>query len=815
MEDLFSQFTFLSDQALQSKTFDPSTIQDLMKLFELDSYKAWAAMELDCDNELQKAEDSIEEAEDYLDSCLENAMEEFQRFEDELDREVRDELRGLDRVAESVWEMGKSMEKDATAASNKYVEDAVRSAGGPVKSGSKGNSSSSSNKVESCRVILTFCLGYLLHARWSCGGVEVALELSSSHISSSLLFCVGAVGELNADGMSTAVYSFEIARGFALFFWRVSLWFRCFFSAAKDQTRLLLFQKVESLGKLVNGLLTWLMELSKTTSNLKVSVLLIFYSSICLEMVIVIANNLLFSLNLERVPRCWYLKQISPSGLAQRDKMGLTMKNAELTVLLEVKQQQAELRGGATKLLLELDVFDCAFVAVLPALELQVIVFNNENAERVYEWISFEEQEQEGYRIPQANFNFDTLSAELFFLFLVGLSLRRGLCWKQLGLHCNSLDLQYADYIMVAVSSAFELQVVVIGTGENQESPPPPLSPQRRHPHRLPPLLHRRHLPPCPPHQSLPRRLCPPISPCLLRPPHQARPRLHPLLRLLQVSNISLLLTIPNSLLPYLAQNRHNADRYLHTHVVPFYPHSRISAISVGTDALNHPIHVSNDIFPAIQNIYLSLQDLGITDIAVSTTFTSTVLTESFPPSSAEFQAHFADLIINQLLDFLHRTNSSFFININPYDVYKADPRIPIGFALFQQSPFNYRDDKVTGVRYRNLFDQTVDAFISAMAVAGHENIPVVVTETGWPSSPRAGDTTDPDATELNAEQYVNGLIGHLKSGLGTPLRKEGVAQTYIYELFDTEYQMDTFIPLQPYYGILYPNMTRKVYVDF
>lgn len=32
-----------------------------------------------------------------------------------------------------------------------------------------------------------------------------------------------------------------------------------------------------------------------------------------------------------------------------------------------------------------------------------------------------------------------------------------------------ALDLQYADYIMVAVSSSFELQVVVIGSGENQE----------------------------------------------------------------------------------------------------------------------------------------------------------------------------------------------------------------------------------------------------------------------------------------------------------------------------------------------------------
>ncbi|KAH7854394.1 hypothetical protein Vadar_013309 [Vaccinium darrowii] len=282
-------------------------------------------------------------------------------------------------------------------------------------------------------------------------------------------------------------------------------------------------------------------------------------------------------------------------------------------------------------------------------------------------------------------------------------------------------------------------------------------------------------------------------------------------------SNISLLLSLPNSLLPYLAQNRSNAELYLYTHVVPFHPRSRISAISVGTDALRHPIDLSDLILPAVQNIHLSLRHLGITDIAVSTTFTfTTVLTDSFPPSSAEFQAPIADLIINQLLDFLQHTNSSFFININPYDVYKAKPEIPIGFALFRQTPFNYRDDTVTGVRYRNLFDAMVDSVITAMAVAGHENIPVVVTETGWPSGPVAGDKkSDPDATEVFAEVYVNGLIEHLKSGLGTPLRKEGVAQTYIYELFDTDEKVENGTAPQPYYGILYPNMTTKFYVDF
>ncbi|KAK5837380.1 hypothetical protein PVK06_013190 [Gossypium arboreum] len=47
MEALLSQFTFLSDQALQgNKNFDPSAMEDLMKLFEIESYKAWAALEL-------------------------------------------------------------------------------------------------------------------------------------------------------------------------------------------------------------------------------------------------------------------------------------------------------------------------------------------------------------------------------------------------------------------------------------------------------------------------------------------------------------------------------------------------------------------------------------------------------------------------------------------------------------------------------------------------------------------------------------------------------------------------------------------------
>uniref|UniRef100_A0A5B6ZIQ0 Maternal effect embryo arrest 9 n=1 Tax=Davidia involucrata TaxID=16924 RepID=A0A5B6ZIQ0_DAVIN len=146
MEDLLSQFTFLSDQALQDKNFDPYAIEDLMKLFEVEAYKAWAANELEQEKEVEEAENSMREAEDYLDSVMETAMDEFRRFEEELDGKSKAEMQDLVQVAESARKMGKSMENAANVASNKYVEAALNSATASMKTARKGLSSNS-NKV--------------------------------------------------------------------------------------------------------------------------------------------------------------------------------------------------------------------------------------------------------------------------------------------------------------------------------------------------------------------------------------------------------------------------------------------------------------------------------------------------------------------------------------------------------------------------------------------------------------------------------------------------------------------------------------------
>lgn len=141
MEALLSQFSLLSNQALSDKNFDPSTIEELMKLFELEAYKSWAVMELEQQKEVAEAEISVKEAEAYLDSVMDSAMEEFRLFEEELERTCQAEYDSLVQTADNARKMGKLMEKAATIASKKYIEAAMNSATATMKTAWKGISS--------------------------------------------------------------------------------------------------------------------------------------------------------------------------------------------------------------------------------------------------------------------------------------------------------------------------------------------------------------------------------------------------------------------------------------------------------------------------------------------------------------------------------------------------------------------------------------------------------------------------------------------------------------------------------------------------
>ncbi|CAL0317651.1 unnamed protein product [Lupinus luteus] len=283
------------------------------------------------------------------------------------------------------------------------------------------------------------------------------------------------------------------------------------------------------------------------------------------------------------------------------------------------------------------------------------------------------------------------------------------------------------------------------------------------------------------------------------------------IIRTFLYTNTTLFLTLPNYMVSPIATNRTIALAWLYSHVVPFYPRVNITTISVGNAFLDsYPEHFS-DLLPAITNLHLSLRnDLGIRHIQISTTFSFvSAISSPFPPSSAVFQEPpgTTTTFFGSLLQFLQETNSSFLINIYPYNLYRLRPEIPLGLALFQDHAFNFRDDLLTGVRYRNLFDMMVDAVVSAMAVEGYETIPIVVAETGWPSGSANGNEVD--ANPGYAEIYLEGLVKHLASGTGTPLLKDGIRQVYVYEMFDKEAKEGRD------WGLLYPNGTMKYDIDF
>uniref|UniRef100_A0A7N0UX98 Glucan endo-1,3-beta-D-glucosidase n=1 Tax=Kalanchoe fedtschenkoi TaxID=63787 RepID=A0A7N0UX98_KALFE len=213
-------------------------------------------------------------------------------------------------------------------------------------------------------------------------------------------------------------------------------------------------------------------------------------------------------------------------------------------------------------------------------------------------------------------------------------------------------------------------------------------------------------------------------------------------------TNVSLLVTIPNSMVPEIGANRSNAVAWIYQNVVPYYPRARISAISVGNNFETFSdIHL---LLPAIKNIHNSLHEIGIQNISVSTTFYFYTMITDISPSCARLRSPADYLVITPVLQFLEQTKSSLFIDMYPYDAWRLNPEIPIEFALFQNLTW-----ELSGFPYSNLFDMMVDAVHSAMAASGHQSIPIIVTGTGWPSS---GYTQEVKATQSFAEKYVTGF---------------------------------------------------------
>ncbi|KAJ1398173.1 X8 domain [Sesbania bispinosa] len=142
--------------------------------------------------------------------------------------------------------------------------------------------------------------------------------------------------------------------------------------------------------------------------------------------------------------------------------------------------------------------------------------------------------------------------------------------------------------------------------------------------------------------------------------------------------------------------------------------------------------------------------------------------------------------VLVPILDFLQSTDSYLMLNVYPYyDYMQSNGVISLEYALFKPLPPNKEAiDSNTLLHYTNVFDAVVDAAYFAMSFLNYTNIPVVVTETGWPSK---GDSNEPDATVENANTYNSNLIKHVLNVTGTPKYPGISVSTYIYELYNED----------------------------
>ncbi|XP_015961944.1 probable glucan endo-1,3-beta-glucosidase A6 [Arachis duranensis] len=286
------------------------------------------------------------------------------------------------------------------------------------------------------------------------------------------------------------------------------------------------------------------------------------------------------------------------------------------------------------------------------------------------------------------------------------------------------------------------------------------------------------------------------------------------ILNLLSNRKIHVSVMVPNNEISNIAVNRRAAEEWVRNNVLPYLPKTKIRYLLVGNEVLSSYSEQGRkmwrDLVPAMQMIKRSLKALNISSIKVGTPLAMDVLESTFPPSRGMFRYEIRDNVIIPMLNFLNRTKSFFFIDVYPYFPWSQNPyNISLDFALFRGG-LSTRDPG-SALVYTNLLDQMLDSVIFAMSKLGFSNIPLAISETGWPN---AGDIDEPGANIFNAATYNRNLIQRMTTNppLGTPARPGVPIPTYIFSLFNENQKPGP--GTERHWGLLHPDGTPVYQID-
>ncbi|KAL3624007.1 hypothetical protein CASFOL_032823 [Castilleja foliolosa] len=174
------------------------------------------------------------------------------------------------------------------------------------------------------------------------------------------------------------------------------------------------------------------------------------------------------------------------------------------------------------------------------------------------------------------------------------------------------------------------------------------------------------------------------------------------------------------------------------------------------------------------------------------------ILSESNLPSKARLRPDVNRTMI-ELLTFLNKHQSPFFVSISPFQIYHENKNISLDFALFRETAHARNDSHKT---YKNIFDLSFDTVISALSTAGFPQIDVVVGQIGWPTDGA------PNATSLIAEEFMKGLINNLHS-------RSAKTEMYIFSLLDEDQRNISSGNFERHWGVFTFDGQAKYRVDF
>eukprot|EP01018_Ginkgo_biloba_P013389 Gb_13885 [translate_table: standard] len=252
-------------------------------------------------------------------------------------------------------------------------------------------------------------------------------------------------------------------------------------------------------------------------------------------------------------------------------------------------------------------------------------------------------------------------------------------------------------------------------------------------------------------------------------------------------THLQVAITVKNQNISTIASDPSNADEWIQTNVLPYYPSTLICTIMVGNEILSDYQNQAtwSLLVPAMTNLHNSLLKNNLSDyIKVTTSLAMDVLSQSYPPSAGTFRPDINTSIMQPMLDFLNRTDSYVFLDVYPFFAWSSNPaNISLDYAMFDLIGTSEFED-AGGLAYSNMLDAQLDAVVAAMEQLGYSQVNLAISETGWPSK---GDDNQPGANVANAARYNTQLVDKALAypPLGTPRRPQTFIPTFIFALFN------------------------------